>query len=255
MNKTTRIILSALLVVALLLAALIIPAGAADTNNVIKNTSGNSVYLLGDADRDGDVSAADVVSILRWDVGISKDSVDADWLLYTGDVDRDGKVDILDATYIRRWLAGLYVPYSVGEPLQNDTSPEEIIWPLPGRYYPNVHSEDHPYITVSAPAGTPVLAAESGVVVAVANTCTHSNSFICMCNGGYGNHVWIRTDSGIEMIYGYLIATNVEVGDTVKAGDTIGYVGETGYATGPSLLFECRQNGVKINPLSLYIAI
>ena len=132
MNKTTRIILSALLVVALLLAALIIPAGAADTNNVIKDTSGNSVYLLGDADRDGDVSAADVVSILRWDVGISKDSVDADWLLYTGDVDRDGKVDILDATYIRRWLAGLYVPYSVGEPIQNDTSPEEKIWPVPG---------------------------------------------------------------------------------------------------------------------------
>lgn len=252
MKKTNHAILSVLLVAVLLFATLIIPAGAVDTYDINSGNTVNTVYRLGDADRDGNISVTDVTYILRWNVGISKDNVDADWLLYTGDVDGNRKVDVHDAGYIQQWLARLYVPYHVGEPIQNDTSTQERVWPLPGYYtLPYICSDDSQYITIDAPVGTPVLAAESGVVVAVHNTCPHLNA-LCTCGGGYGNHVWIRTNSGIEMIYGYLSATDVKVGDTVTVADTIGYVGSTGFARSPSLLFECRRDGVKIDPLSIY---
>ena len=59
-------------------------------------------------------------------------------------------------------------------------------------------------------------------------------------NGGYGNYVVIRHDNGTQTLYSHLSSSIVAVGDTVTQGQTIGYMGATGKATGTHLHFEIR---------------
>lgn len=59
-------------------------------------------------------------------------------------------------------------------------------------------------------------------------------------NGGYGNYVVIRHDNGTQSLYAHLSSAIVSVGDTVAQGETIGYMGATGKATGTHLHFEIR---------------
>lgn len=62
-------------------------------------------------------------------------------------------------------------------------------------------------------------------------------------SGGYGNLVVIRHSNGLETYYGHLQRYNVVKNDIVKAGDVIGYGGNTGRSTGPHLHFETRYLG------------
>ncbi len=134
------------------------------------------------------------------------------------------------------------------------------VWPTPGCYYltSQYHEprsyEYHDAIDIGASMGTTIVAANSGTVVASYNGCYHSNSGgnWCSCGGGYGNYVWILHDNGYETIYGHMISTTVSTGQHVSAGQTIGYVGSTGWSTGPHLHFELRINGIKSNPQNLY---
>lgn len=68
----------------------------------------------------------------------------------------------------------------------------------------------------------------------------------------YGNYVLIEHEDGIESLYGHLDSRVVEEGDVVRAGELIGYAGNTygsgGYSTGAHLHFEIRVNGNKVNP-------
>jgi len=86
----------------------------------------------------------------------------------------------------------------------------------------------------AAAPGTPVMAAGDGVVVRAGWA------------GGYGNLIEIRHRSGITTRYGHLrgFARGVRSGARVQQGQTIGYVGSTGLATGPHLHYEFRVNGV-----------
>lgn len=86
-------------------------------------------------------------------------------------------------------------------------------------------------IDIGAPVGTPVLAAADGEVII-----SRSGGW----NGGYGNYVVIRHANGTQTLYSHNSKNNVSVGDTVKQGDVIGFVGATGKATGPHLHFEIR---------------
>ena len=134
------------------------------------------------------------------------------------------------------------------------------VWPTPGCYYltSQYHEarsyEYHDAIDIGASMGTAIYAANSGTVVSSYSSCTHSNSGgnWCNCGGGYGNYVWILHDNGYETIYGHMISTAVSTGQYVSAGQLIGYVGSTGWSTGPHLHFELRINGVKSNPQNLY---
>jgi murein DD-endopeptidase MepM/ murein hydrolase activator NlpD len=98
-------------------------------------------------------------------------------------------------------------------------------------------------INIGAPRGTPVKAAENGVVVYVGNELR-----------GTGNLILIRHDSGYITAYAHLDAFKVARGQTVQRGDVIGAVGSTGSVSAPQLHFEIRRGTQAIDPKS-YIDI
>ncbi|HHT02900.1 MAG TPA: peptidoglycan DD-metalloendopeptidase family protein [Bacteroidales bacterium] len=63
---------------------------------------------------------------------------------------------------------------------------------------------------------------------------------VAQVNGGYGNMILVRHYNNLETLYAHLSKMIVKVGQEVKAGDIIGYSGNTGFSTGPHLHFECR---------------
>ena len=63
---------------------------------------------------------------------------------------------------------------------------------------------------------------------------------VAQVNGGYGNMILVRHFNNLETLYAHLSKMIVKVGQEVKAGDIIGYSGNTGFSTGPHLHFECR---------------
>ena len=90
----------------------------------------------------------------------------------------------------------------------------------------------------AAAMGTPIRAIGDGVVIFAGR------------RGGYGNAVDIRHANGMVSRYGHMrnFATGTRVGTRVTMGSTIGYVGMTGYATGPHLHFEILVRGVQRDP-------
>jgi murein DD-endopeptidase MepM/ murein hydrolase activator NlpD len=99
----------------------------------------------------------------------------------------------------------------------------------------------HTGVDYGAPAGTPIRATASGVVA------------FAGAQGGYGNAVVLRHDASITTLYGHLsrFAPGVRAGARVSQGDTIGYVGQTGWATGPHLHYEFRVANVARNPQTI----
>jgi len=94
----------------------------------------------------------------------------------------------------------------------------------------------HNGIDYYAPRGTPVYAAGEGTV-------TRSGY-----SAANGNHVFIKHSNGVETKYLHFTRTAVKKGQRVRQGQTIGYVGSTGLATGPHLHYEFVVNGVHRNP-------
>ena len=104
----------------------------------------------------------------------------------------------------------------------------------------------HAGTDIAAPQGTPVLAAQDGVVAAAGEA------------GGYGLMVVLEhelEEATLESRYAHLSEIFVESGKTVKKGDVVGLVGSTGNSTGPHLHFEMREltadGWVLVNPDSL----
>jgi murein DD-endopeptidase MepM/ murein hydrolase activator NlpD len=99
----------------------------------------------------------------------------------------------------------------------------------------------HKGVDYAAPVGTRVRAVGDGVV-----------EFAGQQNG-YGNMVVIRHDSRHSTAYGHLKAfgRGIRAGARVAQGDTVGLVGQTGWATGPHLHYEFRVDGAARNPLSV----
>lgn len=71
-------------------------------------------------------------------------------------------------------------------------------------------------------------------------------------SGGYGNLVVIRHFNGLETYYGHLKKSLVHCGDTVRAGELIGYAGNTGRSNGPHLHFETRYKGKAFDPERIF---
>ncbi|MGH7292936.1 MAG: M23 family metallopeptidase, partial [Myxococcota bacterium] len=117
--------------------------------------------------------------------------------------------------------------------------------PVPGpitsgygnRYHPVLHyNRMHTGADMRASSGTPIRACRGGVVV------------IAGSQGGYGNAVVIDHGGGMGTLYGHQSRLAVSEGQTVVAGQIIGYVGSTGMSTGPHLHFEVRLSGNPVDP-------
>lgn len=98
----------------------------------------------------------------------------------------------------------------------------------------------HRGVDFAAPSGTPVRAAGVGVVEFAGR------------QRGYGNVVVLKHRNGINTLYAHLrgFAGTLSAGDKVEQGDVIGYVGSTGWATGPHLHYEYIVNGEQVDPLT-----
>jgi len=99
--------------------------------------------------------------------------------------------------------------------------------------YPHFHTG----IDLVAPFGSPVFAADDGVVALVGATST-----------GYGNYVVIAHAGGFDTLYGHLSTALVSVGQVVTQGTPVGLEGSTGNSTGPHLHFELRVNQRPVDP-------
>ncbi len=141
-------------------------------------------------------------------------------------------------------------------------------WPVPGHYgisagwqsNDSVHKGEHYGIDIAGGgiAGKPIVAIADGVVTRSNNGCTHNYKKYgsCGCGGGYGNYVTINhgTNGGNTYVatYGHMTRTAVGTGAVVKKGQTIGYVGTTGWSTGYHLHFGISVNGSWRNPMNYF---
>jgi murein DD-endopeptidase MepM/ murein hydrolase activator NlpD len=113
------------------------------------------------------------------------------------------------------------------------------------RFHPILHTERaHLGVDYAAPQGTPVWATAAGKV-------TWKGP-----RGGAGNCVMVAHPGGMESIYMHLskFAKGLDVGDTVRQKQVIGYVGMTGLATGPHLHFSVKMGGHFVDPTRLKAA-
>lgn len=103
------------------------------------------------------------------------------------------------------------------------------------------HYHSHPAIDFRAPMGAPIVATGNGRISMMA------------WEKGYGNVVKISHAGQITTLYAHMrsFAKDLHAGSTVKSGQVIGYVGMTGYATGPHVHYEFRVNGKAFNPLTI----
>ena len=131
------------------------------------------------------------------------------------------------------------------------TATGSYIWPCPSstyvtsRYGYRTHpifgdQRFHSGIDISANTGATIVAADSGTV----SVATYSDS--------YGNYVTIYHSNGTYTLYAHMSSLAVSAGQSVSQGDTIGYAGSTGWATGPHLHFEIRANGGTVDPLAYF---
>ena len=96
----------------------------------------------------------------------------------------------------------------------------------------------HAGLDFTAPTGTPIYATADGTV-----------SKAEFNNGGYGNHVVINHGFGYETLYGHMVRMKARVGQKVKRGEIIGWVGNTGKSTGPHCHYEVHKNGEPVDPV------
>jgi len=109
-----------------------------------------------------------------------------------------------------------------------------------GRFHPIFRNwRAHTGVDFAAPRGTRVIAAADGTVVSAGS------------RGGYGNAVEIRHGGSITTLYAHLsgFAKGIRAGARVRQGEPIGYVGATGYATGPHLHYEFKIGGMHQDPM------
>ncbi|CAN5768539.1 hypothetical protein BH11PAT2_BH11PAT2_03680 [soil metagenome] len=115
--------------------------------------------------------------------------------------------------------------------------------PVPGAIlYQGIHGNNA--VDLSAPSGTPIHAAAAGTVII-----SKSDGG---WNGGYGSYVVISHSNGTQTLYAHMSSDISTVGEVVSQGELLGYVGETGEATGNHLHFEVR--GAK-NPFGYSCAV
>ena len=126
-----------------------------------------------------------------------------------------------------------------------------FVWPVPTNNYvgSGFGMRKHPIfgdyrmhwgVDIGGNSGETIVAADGGVIVTA------------MLNSSYGNYVLIDHGNGTMSLYAHMTNYIVSVGQRVNQGETIGYIGSTGWSTGPHLHYEIRVNGSCVDPMSYY---
>ncbi len=124
--------------------------------------------------------------------------------------------------------------------------PSTLGWPIDGRVSSPFGWRIHPIfgtkklhtgVDLAASYGTAIRAAGYGTVI------------LAQRYGGYGNATVVDHGGGLSTLYAHQSKIIVSEGQEVKLGQVIGYVGCTGYCTGPHLHFETRENGTPVDPM------
>jgi murein DD-endopeptidase MepM/ murein hydrolase activator NlpD len=119
------------------------------------------------------------------------------------------------------------------------------IWPVEGRVGSSFGEREDPFngegkfhsgVDIEAPYGTPVRATADGEATGES------------MGAGYGKQVVLNHGHDLLTVYGHLSAIAVLPGQHVTRGQVIGYVGQSGHATGPHLHYEVRVHNVPVNP-------
>jgi len=122
-----------------------------------------------------------------------------------------------------------------------------LVWPVSGpvtspfgwRIHPILgYKKFHTGIDIGVGYGVPIHAADSGTVI------------YATWMGGYGNVIIVDHGRGISTLYAHQSSLAVGSGAKVSRGQVIGYVGSTGFSTGPHLHFEVRLNGNPVDPMA-----
>ncbi|MCU0302020.1 MAG: peptidoglycan DD-metalloendopeptidase family protein [Candidatus Nanopelagicales bacterium] len=130
------------------------------------------------------------------------------------------------------------------------TATDGFLWPLPGTSVgqgvgPRIHPvygyrSCHTGVDMGAPSGTPIRATAAGIVL--------SNK----SGGPYGNHTLMAHGNGLFSMYAHQSRFGAAEGQRLKRGDVVGYVGSTGYSTGPHLHFEIHVGGKPYDPMGWF---
>lgn len=99
----------------------------------------------------------------------------------------------------------------------------------------------HTGLDFAAPIGTPIYATGNGTVIEANYDA-----------GGYGYHVIIDHGYGYQSLYGHMFKIKAHLGQQVKRGEVIGWIGSTGKSTGPHCHYEVIKNGDKIDPIHFF---
>lgn len=144
---------------------------------------------------------------------------------------------------ISRALEGGLSPSYIGDWTALADAPS--MWPVEGRVGSSFGERSDPFngegafhsgLDIDAPFGTPVRAAADGNVADAS------------VNAGYGREIVLNHGHDVSTIYGHLSSIAVTPGQHVTRGQIIGYVGQSGRATGPHLHYEVRVHNVPVNP-------
>lgn len=144
---------------------------------------------------------------------------------------------------VTRALQGGLTPNYSGDWTQLADAPS--LWPIEGRVASSFGEREDPFngegafhsgIDIDAPYGTPVRAAAEGDVIGAS------------IRNGYGKEVVLDHGHDLNTVYGHLSEIAVVPGQHVTRGEVIGYVGQSGRATGPHLHYEVRVHNVPVNP-------
>jgi murein DD-endopeptidase MepM/ murein hydrolase activator NlpD len=198
------------------------------------------VAVLGRAIRLGDGLSVDD----RFDLVLLRDpdSGKLGQLVYVG-MDRVARADV----ELMKWTDGKHIIWVNGDGVGGEEQGAMGL-PVHGRVSSAFGERFHPIlgyvrmhkgVDLAAAAGTPIVAAADGKVVGAG------------WHGGYGEQVQIAHASGLETSYGHMSRIAAHIGQVVRKGEVIGWVGSTGLATGPHVHFEVTRNGRVVNPLSV----
>ncbi len=224
----------------------------------------DSLFLAGQRAGLSEKLTMELAAIFGWDVDFALDIRKGDhFSLIYEELSLDGKVigegNIIAAEFSNQGNLFRAIRYTDSKDNSNYFTPEGksmrkafLRTPvdfarISSRFNPNrkhpIFKTNRPHrgVDYAAPTGTPIKSAGDGKVI-------HAGR-----KGGYGNAVIVQHGQRYSTLYAHMskLKRGIRTGSRVKQGETIGYVGSTGYATGPHLHYEFRLNGAHRNPLTV----